>query len=63
MDILVPMTPEEEEALYLKKLEGAEDVIKNLSEEKRSFVEKVEDIQLDRARDLLRGMMILESKK
>ena len=62
-DIVVPMTPEEEEALYLKKLEGAEDVIKNLSEEKRSFVEKVEDIQLDRARDLLRGMMILESKK
>ncbi|MBO7107523.1 MAG: S41 family peptidase, partial [Verrucomicrobia bacterium] len=62
-DILVPMTLEEEEALYLKKLEGAEDVIKNLSEEKRTFVEKVEDIQLDRARDLLRGMMILESKK
>ena len=57
------MTLEEEEALYLKKLEGAEDVIKNLSEEKRTFVEKVEDIQLDRARDLLRGMMILESKK
>ncbi len=61
-DIIVPMTPEEEEALYIQKLVGAEEILKNLDEKKRAFAESVKDIQLERAQDLLMGMQILAGK-
>lgn len=61
-DIIVPMTPDEEEALYIQKLMGAEEILKNLDEKKRAFAESVKDIQLERAQDLLLGMQILSRK-
>ena len=62
-DILIPMTPEEEEVLYIRRLGGSEDIFKSMSEEKRTFAEGVKDIQLERAHDLLKGVLILKSKK
>lgn len=62
-DILIPMTPEEEEVLYIRRLGGSEDIFKSMSEEKRTFAEGVKDTQLDRAHDLLKGVLILKSKK
>jgi len=57
-DILVPLTPDEEDALYLKKTPGGEEFIKNMDEKKRKFAEQVKDIQLERAKDLLKGIII-----
>lgn len=61
-DILVPMTPEEEEVLYIRRLMGAEETMKSLDEKFRTFAEGVEDLPLERAQDLLRGMQILSQK-
>lgn len=62
-DILVTMTQEEEDILYIKRMVGGEDTIKAMDEKKRLFAEGVEDIQLLRAQDLLKGIQILNSKK
>lgn len=54
-DSIVPMTPEEEEALYLKRVPGA---LENLDDERRERVKVAKDIQLDRAVDYLKGVML-----
>ena len=59
-DIVVKMTPEEEDILYIKRMVGGEDTIKNMDEAKRKFAESVEDTQLLRAQDLLRGLQLLK---
>lgn len=51
----VPMSPEEEEALYLKRVIGG---IESLAPEQRAKVEAVRDVQLDRAVDYLKGQII-----
>ena len=54
-DIIVPLTPEEISALMLKRTPGA---VETLPPERRRAVEAVRDLQLERARDLLRGLML-----
>ena len=54
-DSLVPMTAEDEEALYLKRVPGA---LENLDEERRERVKTARDLQLDRALDYLKGVML-----
>src|SRR5881394_3081277 len=52
-DILVPMTVEEEEALFLRRNPGG---IETLPEEQRERVLSVHDAQLERAEDVLKGI-------
>ena len=54
-DIEVPMTEEQEAALLLKRAPGG---MASLSETNRVSIENVHDVQLERARDLLKGIML-----
>lgn len=54
-DSVVAMTVEEEEALYLKRVPGA---LENLEDERRERVKNAKDLQLDRAVDYLKGVML-----
>jgi len=54
-DIIVPMTEEEDGALILKSMPGG---LASLSPEERAQVEKIQDVQLERAEDLLKGMLL-----
>ncbi|MBI2928956.1 MAG: S41 family peptidase [Verrucomicrobia bacterium] len=54
-DIVVPMTIEEEEALFLKRTPGGVDT---LDEARREKVQNTRDTQLDRAMDLLKGITL-----
>jgi carboxyl-terminal processing protease len=54
-DIFVPMTDEEEAALLVKRSPGG---IESLNETNRVRVEKIQDIQLQRAEDLLEGILL-----
>jgi carboxyl-terminal processing protease len=54
-DIEVPMTEEQEAALVLKRTLGG---LESLNATNRVSVENVHDIQLERARDLLKGIML-----
>jgi carboxyl-terminal processing protease len=54
-DIEVPMTEEQEAALVLKRTLGG---LESLNATNRVNVENVHDIQLERARDLLKGIML-----
>ncbi|MBA4149890.1 MAG: S41 family peptidase [Verrucomicrobia bacterium] len=54
-DIIVPMSPEEERDLALKRMAGALDT---LSQEERKRVENSRDAQLDRALDVLKGILL-----
>jgi carboxyl-terminal processing protease len=54
-DIIVPMSDEEEAALILKSMPGG---LASLTPEQRPSVEKIQDVQLDRAVDLLKGMLL-----
>ena len=54
-DIVVPMTDEQEAALILKRAPGGLD---SLDETNRLQAEQIKDIQLDRAEDLLKGILI-----
>ncbi len=58
-DSIIPTTQEEEEALYLKKLTGG---IESLDESQRARVRNVRDVQLDRANDFLKGMVIFRER-
>jgi carboxyl-terminal processing protease len=51
----VRMSAEEEEALYLKRVPGALD---NLDDERREKVANARDVQLDRAADYLKGVLM-----
>jgi carboxyl-terminal processing protease len=54
-DIIVPVSPEEEEDLRLKHTPGA---VESLSEKDRERVESTHDRQMERAVDLLKGILL-----
>jgi carboxyl-terminal processing protease len=54
-DIFVPMSDEEESTLLLKRSLGG---VESLDETNRARVEKIRDTQLDRAEDLLKGILL-----
>jgi len=54
-DSVVAMTAEDEEALYLKRVPGA---LESLEEDRRERVKTAKDIQLERAVDYLKGIML-----
>ena len=56
-DIEVPMTREQEEALLLKRVLGG---LESLDATNRVLVEKIQDSQLARAEDLLKGIRLYE---
>lgn len=58
-DSVVPMSPEEEEALYLKRVPGG---IETLDEERQERVRNARDIQLERAQDFLKGILLYRDR-
>ena len=54
-DIIVPMTDTEEAALLLKRAPGG---VESLPDKERATVEAIHDEQLNRAEDLLKGLLI-----
>jgi carboxyl-terminal processing protease len=58
-DSIVPMSDEEEEALYLKRVRARLD---GMDEEKKARVMNARDIQLDRAVDFLKGMLLFKDR-
>ena len=54
-DIVVPMTPDEEEALFLRRSPGG---IETLPEDQREKVMGLHDVQLERAMDVLKGVTL-----
>jgi carboxyl-terminal processing protease len=54
-DIFVPMSDEEESALLVKRSPGG---IESLDATNRVRVEKIQDVQLNRAEDLLKGILL-----
>ena len=58
-DSIVTMSAEDEEALYAKRSLVASD---NLEDEGRTRVEGVRDVQLDRATDFLKGMLLYKDR-
>ena len=59
-DVPVTMTYEQEVALQMKRLPGG---LESLKEKDRALAENAHDIQLDRAMDLLKGIMIITSRE
>lgn len=59
-DVPVTMTYEQEVALQMKRLPGG---LESLNEKDRAMAERARDIQLDRAMDLLKGIMIITSRE
>jgi carboxyl-terminal processing protease len=57
-DIEVPMSEEQEAALVLKRAPGG---MESLSETNRISIANVRDVQLDRAEDLLRGILLYDT--
>jgi carboxyl-terminal processing protease len=58
-DAIVPLTTEEEEALYLKRLPGG---VEGLDPALRERVRTVRDVQLDRAEDFLKGVILFRDR-
>jgi len=54
-DVIVPMSDEEEAALIIKRSPGG---LATLAPEERARVEKIQDVQLERAQDLLKGILL-----
>lgn len=54
-DIVVPMSDEEEAALIFKRAPGG---LESLRPEDRARVENIQDAQLERARDLIKGILL-----
>ncbi|HUA38481.1 MAG TPA: S41 family peptidase [Candidatus Sulfopaludibacter sp.] len=54
-DVVVPMTDEEKAALIFKRSLGG---LYSLSPEDRARVEQIQDVQLERAEDLLKGILL-----
>ncbi|MBI4326116.1 MAG: S41 family peptidase [Chloroflexi bacterium] len=58
-DSVIPMTDEEEEALYLQRIPGGLDT---LDETRRQRVSAVRDVQLERATDFLKGLLLYRDR-
>jgi carboxyl-terminal processing protease len=54
-DIIVPMSDEEEAALIFKRSPGG---LASLRPEERASIEKIQDAQLERAQELLKGILL-----
>jgi carboxyl-terminal processing protease len=54
-DVIVPMTDEQEAALIFKRQPGG---LTQLSPKDRARIENIQDIQLERAEDLLKGILL-----
>ena len=57
-DVVVTMTAEQEGALVLKRAPGGPE---SLSETNRLYIAGVHDVQLERARDLLKGILLYQA--
>jgi carboxyl-terminal processing protease len=57
-DSLVPMSDEDQASLLVKRAPGG---LESLDDKDRAVVEKSHDIQLDRAEDLLKGILLYEA--
>jgi carboxyl-terminal processing protease len=58
-DSLIPLTAEEEEALALKRVLGGVDSLDDAQKEK---VRTIRDVQIERANDFLRGMILYRER-
>ena len=61
-DIVIPTTQEEEEALAIKRAPGGLEAIETLDEKKQEFVKNVRDVQLERAMDMLKGLLLITQR-
>jgi carboxyl-terminal processing protease len=58
-DSIVPMSPREEQALYFKRVAGG---VESLDEPLQAELKSVRDVQLDRAQDLLKSMILYKQR-
>ncbi|MEW6157424.1 MAG: S41 family peptidase [Verrucomicrobiota bacterium] len=58
-DSIIPMSAEEEELLFLQRVPGG---VETLDEEKKLKVKNARDVQLERAQDFLKGMLLYEAR-
>jgi carboxyl-terminal processing protease len=58
-DAIVPMSEEEERALYLKRVAGG---VESLEEPLREQIKAVHDVQLERAQDFLKGLILYKER-
>ncbi len=61
-DIKVSISDEDKQALYLQKVPGGVDALTHLTEEQREKVRNTRDIQLERARDILKGIRLFSER-
>ena len=61
-DIEIPITPEDEEALIIKRLPGGVDAYEGFDDKRRAAVRELRDVQLDRAEELLKGILIYSER-
>jgi carboxyl-terminal processing protease len=61
-DIMIPVSADEESALFMQRYPGGVDAIENLDASKREYVKNVQDVQYERARDLLKALIILKQR-
>ncbi|MCX8108874.1 MAG: S41 family peptidase [Verrucomicrobiae bacterium] len=58
-DIIVPVSPEDTEALFILRTPG---LVETLDPERQERIRRVRDVQLERATDLLKGITIYTSR-
>ena len=58
-DSVVPMTDDDEDLLFLKRVPGG---IESLDPERREKARQMTDVQLDRARDFLKGVLLFKER-
>ena len=56
---IVPMSPEEEEALYFKRVIGGFD---SLDDTQKERIKAIHDVQLERAQDYLKGVLLYRDR-
>jgi carboxyl-terminal processing protease len=62
-DIEISVPPEEEEALAYKRSPGGVDAIEGLDEKKKEYILNLHDVQLERAMDLLKGILLYTQRQ
>ncbi|MCF7669429.1 MAG: S41 family peptidase [Verrucomicrobia bacterium] len=62
-DVKVPISAELEEALFIKRTPGWEESIKTLPSDKQEFIKAARDIQLERAFDLIKGLVLFADRR
>jgi carboxyl-terminal processing protease len=62
-DIEVPLSSEAEEALSYKRSPGGVDAIDGLDEKRKELILSVHDVQLERAMDLLKGILLYTGRQ